>query len=281
MEFSTNIVTDAKRVVIKIGSSSLSHTSGKLNFHRIELLSRTLSDFVNSGKQIILVSSGAITAGRAKLNFGHKPASTEEKQALAAIGQAELMRIYERFFSSYGQNVAQVLITREVVDNNECRQNAKNTFEVLLNLGCVPIVNENDTISTDEIEFGDNDTLSALVAALTGADMLILLSDIDGLFTDDPNQNPNAEFIDLVEKLDSHLDAMAKDTSKSSVGTGGMATKLKAAHIATSAGADMVIANGNDFHVIHKIMQGRNHGTLFLADKKEEFYLDDIIDKLG
>lgn len=158
--------------------------------------------------------------------------------------------------------------------------NAKNTFDTLLEMGAIPIVNENDTISTDEIEFGDNDTLSALVAALTGADMLILLSDIDGLFTDDPNQNPNAEFIDLVEKLDSHLDAMAKDTSKSSVGTGG-GNEIKAAHIATSAGADMVIANGNDFHVIHKIMQGRNHGTLFLADKKEEFYLDDIIDKLG
>jgi len=247
---------EKKRIVVKIGSSSLTHEeTGRLNLMKMEILVRELADLHNQGKEVIVVSSGAIAVGRSAMGIDHKP--------------KEL------------QTAAQILMTKYTMINRATRINAKNTFDTLLEMGAIPIVNENDTISTDEIEFGDNDTLSALVAALTGADMLILLSDIDGLFTDDPNQNPNAEFIDLVEKLDSHLDAMAKDTSKSSVGTGGMATKLKAAHIATSAGADMVIANGNDFHVIHKIMQGRNHGTLFLADKKEEFYLDDIIDKLG
>ena len=260
---------EKKRIVVKIGSSSLTHEeTGRLNLMKMEILVRELADLHNQGKEVIVVSSGAIAVGRSAM-------------ACAAIGQARLMMIYQKLFAEYNQTAAQILMTKYTMINRATRINAKNTFDTLLEMGAIPIVNENDTISTDEIEFGDNDTLSALVAALTGADMLILLSDIDGLFTDDPNQNPNAEFIDLVEKLDSHLDAMAKDTSKSSVGTGGMATKLKAAHIATSAGADMVIANGNDFHVIHKIMQGRNHGTLFLADKKEEFYLDDIIDKLG
>ena len=171
-------------------------------------------------------------------------------------------------------------MTKYTMINRATRVNARNTFDRLLSMGAIPIVNENDTISTDEIEFGDNDTLSALVAALIDADVLLLLSDIDGLFTDDPNQNPQAEFIDIVEKIDAHLESMAKGSSGTSVGTGGMATKLKAAHIATSAGADMVIANGADFHIIHKILQGRNYGTLFLSDKKEEFYLDDIIDRL-
>ena len=273
---------EKKRIVVKIGSSSLTHEeTGRLNLMKMEILVRELADLHNQGKEVIVVSSGAIAVGRSAMGIDHKPKELAKRQACAAIGQARLMMIYQKLFAEYNQTAAQILMTKYTMINRATRINAKNTFDTLLEMGAIPIVNENDTISTDEIEFGDNDTLSALVAALTGADMLILLSDIDGLFTDDPNQNPNAEFIDLVEKLDSHLDAMAKDTSKSSVGTGGTATKLKAAHIATSAGADMVIANGNDFHVIHKIMQGRNHGTLFLADKKEEFYLDDIIDKLG
>ena len=273
---------EKKRIVVKIGSSSLTHEeTGRLNLMKMKILVRELADLHNQGKEVIVVSSGAIAVGRSAMGIDHKPKELAKRQACAAIGQARLMMIYQKLFAEYNQTAAQILMTKYTMINRATRINAKNTFDTLLEMGAIPIVNENDTISTDEIEFGDNDTLSALVAALTGADMLILLSDIDGLFTDDPNQNPNAEFIDLVEKLDSHLDAMAKDTSKSSVGTGGMATKLKAAHIATSAGADMVIANGNDFHVIHKIMQGRNHGTLFLADKKEEFYLDDIIDKLG
>lgn len=155
-----------------------------------------------------------------------------------------------------------------------------NTFQELLKLGAIPIVNENDTVSTYEMRFGDNDTLSAIVAALVGADLLILLSDIDGLFTDDPNQNPNAKFIDIVETLDDHLMGMGKDSSKSSVGTGGMATKLVAAKIATSAGTDMVIANGEDFHVLHKIVQGRNHGTLFLAKSDADFFLIDYLEEM-
>lgn len=214
------------------------------------------------------------------MGIHRRPDELAEKQACAAVGQARLMMIYQKLFSEYNQTAAQVLMTKYTMINAATRVNAMNTFNKLFDMGAIPIVNENDTISTDEIEFGDNDTLSALVAALVDADMLILLSDIDGLFTDDPNQNPDAEFIDVVEKIDSHLEKMAKGSTGSSVGTGGMATKLTAAHIATSAGADMVIANGEDFHVIHKIMQGRNHGTLFLADKKEGFYLDDIIQKL-
>lgn len=267
MELSTNIVTDAKRVVIKIGSSSLSHTSGKLNFHRIELLSRTLSDFVNSGKQIILVSSGAITAGRAKLNFGHKPASTEEKQALAAIGQAELMRIYERFFSSYGQNVAQVLITREVVDNNECRQNAKNTFEVLLNLGCVPIVNENDTVSFEEIEFGDNDTLAAHVAVLCDADLLINLSDIDGLYDSDPHRNPEAHLISTVSEITDEIRNCAGGAG-SDFGTGGVVTKIHAAEISTNAGIPMLLLNGENPELLYELLNGKHIGTVFYPKEK-------------
>ena len=164
--------------------------------------------------------------------------------------------------------------------NDMSRENAKNTFESLLEMGAIPVVNENDTVSTDEIEFGDNDTLSALVAALTDADLLVLLSDIDGLFTDDPHMNPDARFIDLVEHLDTHLMEMGKDTTGSKVGTGGMATKLSAAKIAGSAGADMVIANGADFHVIHKIIQGRNHGTLFLAGTRDESALQKMFENL-
>lgn len=214
--------------------------------------------------------------------LGHtgKPQNIAEKQACAAIGQAKLMMIYQKLFSEYNQIASQILMTKNTMVDNLNRRNAKNTFEELLRIGSIPIVNENDTIATYEIEFGDNDTLSAVVAALIGADLLILLSDIDGLFTDDPNTNPDARFIDVVEHLDSHLMEMGKSTSTSNVGTGGMATKLTAAHVATSAGADMVIANGNDFHVIHKIMQGRNHGTLFLSDKKDEFFLIDFLEKM-
>ena len=272
---------DKKRVVVKIGSSSLTHEeTGRLNLTKMEILVRELADLHNQGKDVIVVSSGAIAVGRSAMGIRRRPEELAEKQACAAVGQARLMMIYQKLFAEYNQTAAQVLMTKYTMINAATRDNAINTFNKLFDMGAIPIVNENDTISTDEIEFGDNDTLSALVAALVDADMLILLSDIDGLFTDDPNQNPDAQFIDVVEKIDSHLEKKAKGSTGSSVGTGGMATKLTAAHIATSAGADMVIANGEDFHVIHKIMQGRNHGTLFLSDKKEEFYLDDIIQKL-
>ena len=272
---------DKKRIVIKIGSSSLTHTeTGRLNLMKMEILVRELADLHNQGKDVIVVSSGAIAVGKSAMGLSHKPQELDERQACAAVGPARLMMIYQKLFAEYSQTAAQILMTKYTMINRATRVNARNTFDRLLSMGAIPIVNENDTISTDEIEFGDNDTLSALVAALIDADVLLLLSDIDGLFTDDPNQNPQAEFIDIVEKIDAHLESMAKGSSGTSVGTGGMATKLKAAHIATSAGADMVIANGADFHIIHKILQGRNYGTLFLSDKKEEFYLDDIIDRL-
>ena len=272
---------DKKRIVIKIGSSSLTHTeTGRLNLMKMEILVRELADLHNQGKDVIVVSSGAIAVGKSAMGLSHQPQELDERQACAAVGQARLMMIYQKLFAEYSQTAAQILMTKYTMINRATRVNARNTFDRLLSMGAIPIVNENDTISTDEIEFGDNDTLSALVAALIDADVLLLLSDIDGLFTDDPNQNPQAEFIDIVEKIDAHLESMAKGSSGTSVGTGGMATKLKAAHIATSAGADMVIANGADFHIIHKILQGRNYGTLFLSDKKEEFYLDDIIDRL-
>lgn len=276
---------DKKRIVIKIGSSSLTHPeTGRLNLRKIEILVREISDLRNQGKDVILVSSGAIATGVAALGMSEKPKELQVKQACAAVGQARLMMIYQKLFSEYNQRAAQILMTKNTMVNNLNRKNAQNTFNELLSLGVIPIVNENDSISTYEIQslekFGDNDTLSAVVAALVHADLLILLSDIDGLFTDDPHTNPDAEFIDLVENLDDKLLNMGKNTSSSKVGTGGMATKLTAARIASAAGVDMVIANGADFHVIHKITEGRKYGTLFVGETKEEIYLIDIIDKL-
>lgn len=279
------ILKDKKRIVIKIGSSSLTHPeTGALNLTKLEVLVREISDLHNMGKDVVMVSSGAIAVGRRAAGLGHRPSETKEKQACAAIGQARLMMIYQKLFSEYNQPSAQILMTKNTMVNNINRKNAQNTFNELLSLGVIPIVNENDSISTYELQnlekFGDNDTLSAVVAALVQADLLILLSDIDGLFTDDPNTNPNAKFIDVVENLDDKLLNMGKGTSGSKVGTGGMATKLTAAQIASAAGVDMVIANGADFHIIHKITEGRNYGTLFVSQSKEEVYLIDIIDRL-
>lgn len=276
---------DKKRIVIKIGSSSLTHSeTGRLNLRKLEVLARELSDLRNQGKDVILVSSGAVATGVAALGLEEKPTELKRKQACAAVGQARLMMIYQKLFSEYNQPSAQILMTKNTMVNNMNRKNAQNTFNELLGLGVIPIVNENDSISTYELQnlekFGDNDTLSAVVAALVQADLLILLSDIDGLFTDDPNTNPDAKFIDVVESLDDELLDMGKGTSGSKVGTGGMATKLTAAQIASATGVDMVIANGSDFHVIHKITEGRNYGTLFVSQPKEEVYLIDIIDRL-
>ena len=276
---------DKKRIVIKIGSSSLTHSeTGRLNLRKLEVLARELSDLRNQGKDVILVSSGAVATGVAALGLEEKPTELKRKQACAAVGQARLMMIYQKLFSEYNQPSVQILMTKNTMVNNINRKNAQNTFNELLGLGVIPIVNENDSISTYELQnlekFGDNDTLSAVVAALVQADLLILLSDIDGLFTDDPNTNPDAKFIDVVESLDDELLDMGKGTSGSKVGTGGMATKLTAAQIASATGVDMVIANGSDFHVIHKITEGRNYGTLFVSQPKEEVYLIDIIDRL-
>ena len=278
------LLKDKKRIVVKVGSSSLIHReTGRLDLRKMEVLVRELSDLHNQGKNVVLVTSGAVAVGSAVLGLKERPKELKVKQACSAVGQARLMMIYQKLFAEYNQTAAQILMTKNTMVNNLNRMHARKTFEELLNLDTIPVVNENDSISSYELElldkFGDNDTLSAVIAALIGADLLILLSDIDGLFTDDPNTNPNAKFIDTVETLDDKLLSMGKG-SVSSVGTGGMATKLTAAEIATAAGADMVIANGADFHVIHKILEGRKHGTLFVHNKKEEFYLIDYIEKL-
>ena len=272
---------DKKRIVIKIGSSSLTHPeTGALNLTKLEVLVREISDLHNMGKDVVVVSSGAIAVGRRAAGFKHRPSETKEKQACAAIGQARLMMIYQKLFSEYNQLAAQILMTKRTVMDNLSRFNALNTFQELLKLGAIPIVNENDTVSTYEMKFGDNDTLSAIVAALIDADLLLLLSDIDGLFTDDPNSNPDAKLIHVVEKLDDHLLEMGKSTSKSDVGTGGMASKLTAAKLASAAGTDMVIANGEDFRNIDRVIEGQDCGTLFLSHKKDEFYLMDYLEKM-
>lgn len=271
-------VKDKKRIVIKIGSSSLMHNeTGRLNLGKIEKLVRTIVDIKNSGKDVVLVSSGAIAVGRMAIGLNEKPDELPVKQACAAIGQAKLMMVYQKIFAEYSTTAAQVLMTKATVMNDKSRRNAQNTFNELLNLGAVPIVNENDTVSTYEIKqvqtFGDNDRLSAIVTSIIDADLLILLSDIDGLYTDDPNSNPDARFINQVDVIDDKLLNMGKSTSGSGVGTGGMATKLKAVGIAVSSGADMVIANGNDIDNIAKIMSGADVGTLFVSCKDENFDL--------
>lgn len=271
-------VKDKKRIVIKIGSSSLMHNeTGRLNLGKIEKLVRTIVDIKNSGKDVVLVSSGAIAVGRMAIGLNEKPDELPVKQACAAIGQAKLMMVYQKIFAEYSTTAAQVLMTKATVMNDKSRRNAQNTFNELLNLGAVPIVNENDTVSTYEIKqvqtFGDNDRLSAIVTSIIDADLLILLSDIDGLYTDDPNSNPDARFINQVDVIDDKLLNMGKSTSGSGVGTGGMATKLKAAGIAVSSGADMVIANGSDIDNIAKIMSGADVGTLFVSCKDENFDL--------
>lgn len=276
-------VCNRKRIVIKIGSSSLMHKdTGRLNLRKIEQLVRTLVDLKNSGKDVILVSSGAIAVGRTAIGLHEKPDELPVKQACAAIGQAKLMMVYQKIFAEYSAIAAQVLMTKATVTTDTSRKNAENTFNELLKLGAIPIVNENDTVSTYEIKqvqtFGDNDRLSAIVTSIVGADLLILLSDIDGLYTDDPNTNPDARFISQVDRIDDDLLDMGKSTSGSNVGTGGMATKLIAARIATGSGADMVIANGNDIDNITKVMAGEDVGTLFVSSKKQDFNLVELID---
>lgn len=272
---------DKKRVVIKIGSSSLTHKeTGRLDFTKMEVLVREISDLQNRGIEVAVVSSGAIAVGRNAMGIKERPTVVSQKQACAAIGQTRLMMIYQKLFAEYDHTAAQILLTKDIMLNDLSRRNARNTFDELLRMGAIPIVNENDTISTYEIEFGDNDTLSAIVAALINADLLILLSDIDGLYTDDPHTNPDAKFIELVDELDENLISMGKGSTGSSVGTGGMATKIAAAKIATSAGADMIIANGEDFHSIHRIINGLPIGTLFKANPKEDFHILQYLAKM-
>lgn len=280
------LIKDKKRIVIKIGSSSLQHAeTGDLDYIRLEKLVRELSDIRNQGKEVILVSSGAIAAGKKAVNLKDTKGKTEAetlaiKQACAAVGQARLMMTYQKLFAEYNQIAAQILMTKYTIVDDLSRFNAHNTFSQLLEMGAIPIVNENDTVATYEIVFGDNDTLSAIVAALVDADLLILLSDIDGLYTDDPRQNPDAKFIEQVDVLTDELMGMGKSTTGSSVGTGGMNTKMIAAKIATSSGADMVIANSKDIGVLHRILAGENEGTLFVAHKDENFDLPVFVENI-
>ena len=267
-----------KRIVIKIGSSSLTHPeTGELNLYKIEKLVRIICDLKGEGRDVVLVSSGAIAAGRQALGGQKRPTTISEKQAYAAVGQARLMMVYQRLFSEYNSIAAQVLMTKVTMTNDASRYNAQNTFDELLNLGAVPIVNENDTVSTHEIQFGDNDRLSAVVSALIGADLLILLSDIDGLYTDDPRKNPDAKFVSFIPEINEELMGMGKDSSGSDVGTGGMTAKLVAARIATDSGCDMVIANASDVMVIHDIVNGEPRGSLFLAHPNLDFDLMDYM----
>lgn len=269
---------DYKRVVIKIGSSSLTHpATGSLNFAKMERLVRTLCDIKNQGIDVCLVSSGAIAVGKDALSLKERPTELSAKQACAAVGQAKLMMTYQKLFGEYNQTTGQILMTKYTMMNEKARFNAKNTFEELFSFGVIPVVNENDTVSTYEVRFGDNDTLSALVTSLVDADLLILLSDIDGLYTDDPHKNPEAEIISDVYEIDENILNMAKGSTGSNVGTGGMATKLSAAKIATYSGADMMIANGEDVSVIEEIVAGKRIGTLFHANKNEAFHLENYI----
>ena len=275
-------ISEKKRIVVKVGSSSLTHAqTGGLDYTKLEVLVRELCDINNQGKEVILVSSGAISVGKRVLHIPQTESAIAVKQACAAVGQARLMMTYQKMFSEYNHVAAQILMTKNTVIDDLNRFNAKNTFSELLQMQAIPIVNENDTIATYEIEFGDNDSLSAIVAALVGADLLILLSDIDGLYTDDPRKNPDARFIPYVDRLDDDILQMGKGSTGSDVGTGGMNTKLQAAKIATCCGADMIIANAADMHVLHRIMDGREIGTMFAAHEDDSFDLLSFVENMN
>ena len=257
---------NTKRVVVKVGTSTLTHDTGHINLQRVETLVRVLADLRNSGKEVVLVTSGAVGVGRGKIGFSDSGHGTKEKQAYSAIGQSELMGIYGRLFSEYGCSVAQILLTKNVLEDAVRKENAINTFAKLLEWGVIPIVNENDVISTEEIEFGDNDTLSAVVASLIGAQTLIILSDIDGLYSADPRTDSTAKLVEKVEEITDELLSTAGGAG-SKRGTGGMVTKLLAARRATACGVNMVITNGKDPRIIYDILEGKSVGTLFCAKR--------------
>lgn len=267
-----------KRIVIKVGSSSLVHQeTGELDLVKVERMIRIISDIKNMGKDVVLVSSGAISVGRKVLGLAKKPEVLSMIQACAALGQGELMMLYQKLFMEYNHKAAQVLLTFDVITNDERRKNAQNTLKQLLDLDVIPIVNENDTVATEEIEFGDNDTLSAIVSTLIGADMLILLTDIDGFYTDDPRKNPRAKRLSVIDKIDDSLKDMAKGTV-SSYGTGGMYTKIAAAQIACHAGADVAILDSSNMDIIHRLMDGEDVGSIFTRDSSNtDFDLLDFI----
>lgn len=260
---------DAKRIVVKVGTSTLTYPNGRLHIRRIEQLVRTLSDLKNSGKEIILVSSGAIGVGAARLKLAERPHDTRMMQAAASVGQVELMYLYEKLFLSYGHVVGQILMTRIITDHDNTRQNLVNTFDTLLSLGVIPIVNENDSVAVEEIEeetvaFGGNDTLSAVVATLIRADALILLSDIEGLFDHDPRYDKDACLIPVVKSINAHIRSIAGDAG-TALGTGGMATKLEAAELVTQNGIDMVIMDGSNPQKLYTLFDGKPVGTYFPA----------------
>lgn len=259
----------SKRIVVKVGTSTLTYDNGKINFTRIEKLVRVLADIANQGKEVVLVTSGAIGVGVSKLKLQSKPKTLREKQAVAAVGQLELMHLYDKFFSEYGHVVGQILLTRDIVENHSAREHVINTFETLIEKGIIPIVNENDSVAVDEIEsgvnmvFGDNDTLSAVVGELVKADLLIILSDIDGFYDCDPRKNSCSKMISVIKEITPEIESCAGGVG-SARGTGGMVTKLSAAKIATAAGIDMVIANGGDPNIIMEIIDGEDVGSVFL-----------------
>ncbi len=253
------------RIVIKVGTSTLAYPSGRLNIRHTDNLVRAWCDIQNSGVQLIIVSSAATGLGVGKLHI-EKPKDIITKQAAAAVGQCELMYIYDQLFRAYNHTVAQMLLTWEDFDHENRRKNLQNTLERLLELNVIPIINENDPVSCEEYSLGDNDTLAALVATCINADLVILMSDIDGLYTADPHKNPNAKLIPVVENINEEIEKLAGGTG-STLGTGGMYTKIMAAKKATSAGVDMIITNGSNAEVLYDIMEGRQVGTRFLAQK--------------
>lgn len=267
MENMREELKNVKRIVIKVGTSTVAHSTGLINIGQMEQLARKLSDLKNRGFEVVLVSSGAIGVGAQRMHLKHRPKDIKEKQAAAAVGQVVLMNMYEKFFQEYNYQVAQILVTKQVETDKYMKYNAENTFNELLHYGIIPIVNENDTISTDEIIFGDNDTLSAMVAGLIQADLLILLSDIDGLYTDDPRLDPLAKLMSRVDVIDEEIKAIAKDSS-TKLGTGGMITKIKAAEYATKRGIHVVLANGQNVKNIDDILNQKDIGTYFVGGKK-------------
>ncbi|MBS6347733.1 MAG: glutamate 5-kinase [Oscillospiraceae bacterium] len=254
------------RIVVKVGTSTLAHSTGRMNIRHVEDLVKVLSDLKNAGHEMILVSSGAIGMGVGKLNLPGKPSDMPTKQAAAAVGQCELMYTYDRLFLQYNHTVAQILLTGEDVEHSERRENFENTMERLLELGSLPIINENDTVATAEIKVGDNDTLGAIVARCVKADLLVLLSDIEGLYTADPRKDPSAKLIPVVEEVTPEIEALAGGVG-SGLATGGMATKLRAAKMVAEVGCDMIITNGEHPEVLYDIAEGKAVGTRFIGKK--------------
>lgn len=255
------------RITVKVGTSTLAYPTGRLNIRRVEKLVKVLSDLKNAGHEIVFVSSGAIAMGVGKMQLRERPSDTATKQAAAAVGQCELMYTYDRMFAEYNHVAAQILLTRADFDHDDRRMNLENTLFRLLELDAIPVINENDTIATDEFSVGDNDTLAAIVARCIKSDLLVLLSDIDGLYTEDPHKNKSARFISRVEAITPEIEALAGG-SGSTLGTGGMATKLHAAQLATQAGFDMVITNGARPEVLYDIVDGKPVGTRFIGEGK-------------